>query len=83
MEFLAYPGFWLIRKCKRSREHDAMFVVPKRAALILDRILKEIESAKESNQLINDWSPISRRGNNKDKLYFRCYFNAVSCYKRK
>ncbi|KAK6618196.1 hypothetical protein RUM44_002647 [Polyplax serrata] len=62
---------------------ERRFVVPKRAALILDRILKEIESAKESNQLINDWSPISRRGNNKDKLYFRCYFNAVSCYKRK
>lgn len=34
-------------------------VVPKRAALIIDRILKEIEAARENNQLVNDWSPVS------------------------
>lgn len=33
-------------------------VVPKRAALIIDRILKEIEAARENNQLVNDWSPV-------------------------
>lgn len=28
------------------------------------------------------YSKITRRGN-KEKIYFRCYFNAVSCYRRK
>ncbi|EEB20377.1 hypothetical protein Phum_PHUM614090 [Pediculus humanus corporis] len=63
--------------------------VQKRAAFIIDRILKEIESANESNQLIDDWSPVTRKGKKKEPkrdrpgVYYKCYFNAISCFKRK
>ncbi|KAL0268883.1 UNVERIFIED_CONTAM: hypothetical protein PYX00_010675 [Menopon gallinae] len=73
--YIDYPG--------GAKYDEFPLVVPKRAALIFDRILKGLQSASENNPFVNDWSPVTRRGNSKDKLYFRCYFNAVSCYKKK
>ncbi|XP_066595032.1 uncharacterized protein [Prorops nasuta] len=71
----------------------------KRAALLLDRLMVELQKAVDGNDKnLNSRRPstlslgsneasfpkdLQRRGQPKNKNYWRCYFNAVSCFKRK
>ncbi|XP_046740927.1 uncharacterized protein LOC124408210 [Diprion similis] len=86
-------------------------VVPKRAALLLDRLMVALQKAVEEQgsggssgrsisrsapqqQLVNSQivpavsadeqtMDLQRRGQAKGRVYWRCYFNAVTCFKRK
>nr|BAO00935.1 allatostatin-cc [Nilaparvata lugens] len=67
-------------------------VVPKRAALLLDRIMVALQKAvDEENTIPHPPTPLrtpveetmdlQRRGNQKNgRVYWRCYFNAVTCF---
>ncbi|KAF6209711.1 hypothetical protein GE061_015460 [Apolygus lucorum] len=70
---------------------DYPVVVPKRAALLLDRLMVALEKAVESeaaekgmtNRIPQDdtWKmDLQRRGQKNGRTYWRCYFNA--CHKR-
>ncbi|CAH0380787.1 unnamed protein product [Bemisia tabaci] len=53
-------------------------VVPKRAAMLLDRIMSALQKAvDDDNSMSSKREPKFIRGN---KTYWRCYFNAVSCF---
>ncbi|XP_060873019.1 uncharacterized protein LOC132946918 [Metopolophium dirhodum] len=75
-------------------------IVPKRTALLLDRLMVALQKAVDGNNSGNMKGyypersiPISgaprpspgmelqRRNQQKGRLYWRCYFNAVSCFK--
>ncbi|XP_066995750.2 uncharacterized protein AstCC [Anabrus simplex] len=65
-------------------------VVPKRTAMLLDRIMSEIQNAMGEGPGhsspaadIPDTMDLQRRGQQKGRIYWRCYFNAVTCFKRK
>ncbi|PBC32497.1 hypothetical protein APICC_09259 [Apis cerana cerana] len=85
-------------------------VVPKRAALLFDRLMvalqkvvdnqnKELDGSRpfarsphlsiENSQIIPSTDDqtmkmdLQRRGQAKGRVYWRCYFNAVTCFKRK
>ncbi|XP_073971019.1 allatostatin double C isoform X1 [Rhodnius prolixus] len=65
-------------------------VVPKRAALLLDRIMVALQKAvDEENSVkstknripIEETMDLQRRGQQKGgRIYWRCYFNAVTCF---
>ncbi|OXU29576.1 hypothetical protein TSAR_015903 [Trichomalopsis sarcophagae] len=82
-------------------------VMPKRAALLLDRLLVALQKAVENDEVgkensyvrsLPDFSDmpdsqrmqlsnektmdLQRRGQAKGRVYWRCYFNAVTCFKR-
>nr|QQW38903.1 allatostatin CC (AST-CC) precursor [Lygus hesperus] len=70
---------------------DYPVVVPKRAALLLDRLMVALEKAVESeaaekgmtNRIPQDdtWKmDLQRRGQKNGRTYWRCYFNAVTCF---
>lgn len=63
-------------------------VVPKRAALLLDRIMVALQKSLDEDNISNTrgympealaMSP-QRRNQQKGRTYWRCYFNAVSCF---
>ncbi|XP_012251343.1 uncharacterized protein LOC105683379 [Athalia rosae] len=84
-------------------------VVPKRAALLLDRLMVALQKAVDDQSVGNSGSrtmarsspqqivnsqivpatsdeqtmDLQRRGQAKGRVYWRCYFNAVTCFKRK
>ncbi|XP_050434588.1 uncharacterized protein LOC126841882 [Adelges cooleyi] len=79
-------------------------VVPKRTALLLDRLMVALQKAVDGNAsgnmkgyypertipIIsggatrpNPGMELQRRNQQKGRLYWRCYFNAVSCFKKK
>ncbi|XP_050546348.1 uncharacterized protein LOC126908382 [Daktulosphaira vitifoliae] len=78
-------------------------VVPKRTALLLDRLMVALQKAVDGNASgnmkgyypertipivggVTRPSPgmeLQRRNQQKGRLYWRCYFNAVSCFKKK
>ncbi|XP_024939724.1 uncharacterized protein LOC107266579 [Cephus cinctus] len=85
-------------------------VVPKRAALLLDRLMVALQKAVDnqglgggedvrsltrsaprhpvaSSQIVpaadEQTMDLQRRGQAKGRVYWRCYFNAVTCFKRK
>ncbi|XP_075237484.1 allatostatin double C [Lycorma delicatula] len=66
-------------------------VVPKRAALLLDRIMVALQKAVDDETSMpgsninsvahEDTMDLQRRGNQKNgRIYWRCYFNAVTCF---
>ncbi|XP_014242037.2 uncharacterized protein LOC106662452 [Cimex lectularius] len=64
-------------------------VVPKRAAVLLDRLMVALQKAVDSDHLedsvnripLSDKMDLQRRGQQKGgRTYWRCYFNAVSCF---
>ncbi|XP_065200721.1 uncharacterized protein AstCC [Planococcus citri] len=66
---------------------DYPVVVPKRTALALDRIMvalqKALDDGRDSNMkgyYPESGSGLQRRGQEKGKVYWRCYFNAVTCF---
>ncbi|XP_069683387.1 uncharacterized protein AstCC isoform X2 [Periplaneta americana] len=66
-------------------------VVPKRTALLLDRIMVALQKAVEDekgarafpDQLADSKMDLQRRGQQKGRVYWRCYFNAVTCFRRR
>ncbi|XP_003426067.1 uncharacterized protein LOC100680495 [Nasonia vitripennis] len=91
-------------------DYEYQRVMPKRAALLLDRLLVALQKAVENDdvgkensnsyvrslpnfsdmpdsqrmQLSNEKTmDLQRRGQAKGRVYWRCYFNAVTCFKRK
>nr|BAV78791.1 allatostatin CC [Plautia stali] len=64
-------------------------VVPKRAAMLLDRIMVALQKAVDEDTVksaknripIEDTMDLQRRGQQKGgRIYWRCYFNAVTCF---
>ncbi|XP_063237850.1 uncharacterized protein LOC134539605 [Bacillus rossius redtenbacheri] len=67
-------------------------VVPKRTAMLLDKIIVALQKAvdedsaseiSERPDLPDSTMDLQRRGQQKGRVYWRCYFNAVTCFKRK
>nr|CAD7430320.1 unnamed protein product [Timema monikensis] len=66
-------------------------VVPKRTALLLDKIMVALQKAVDEDSSVAAIPPnmpdstmdLQRRGQQKGRVYWRCYFNAVTCFKRK
>ncbi|KDR09562.1 uncharacterized protein LOC110838631 isoform X2 [Zootermopsis nevadensis] len=66
-------------------------VVPKRTALLLDKIMVALQKAVEdgkgdrnfASNVAENKMDLQRRGQQKGRVYWRCYFNAVTCFKRK
>ncbi|XKL66214.1 hypothetical protein PGB90_009634 [Kerria lacca] len=59
----------------------------KRAALLLDRIMVALQKAVDDDKdlKLKTYYPelgtsLQRRGQEKGKVYWRCYFNAVTCF---
>ncbi|XP_054289088.1 uncharacterized protein LOC129004504 [Macrosteles quadrilineatus] len=56
-------------------------VVPKRAAVLLDRIMVALQKAVDEDTLGPRKMDLERRGRKEGgRVYWRCYFNAVSCF---
>lgn len=95
-----------------ANNNEYPVVVPKRAALLLDQLVKALQKAVDnqvekgrgdigSSRTLTRSAPpnpvansqmipsdeqtmdLKRRGQAKGRLFWRCYFNAVTCYKRK
>ncbi|XP_034243009.1 uncharacterized protein LOC117646277 [Thrips palmi] len=81
-----------------SRYDEYPMIVPrmapeKRSAIMLDRLLGTLEKAVNGNAPARDGlkavapddrMDLHRRGGNaKGRVYWRCYFNAVACYRRR
>nr|UES72863.1 allatostatin-CC [Carausius morosus] len=67
-------------------------VVPKRTAMLLDKIIVALQKAVDEDtaselaerpDLPDSTMDLQRRGQQKGRVYWRCYFNAVTCFKRK
>ncbi|XP_071446490.1 uncharacterized protein AstCC [Hetaerina americana] len=73
-------------------------VVPKRAALLIDKLLVALNRALddprgksningglpgEKTVMDNEKKDLQRREPQKGRVYWRCYFNAVTCFKKK
>ncbi|XP_014231759.1 uncharacterized protein LOC106655734 [Trichogramma pretiosum] len=85
-------------------------VLPKRAALLLDKLLVALQKAVDKDEIGKEGSKsyarmqsdfpdfpesqkflladdktmdLQRRGQAKGRVYWRCYFNAVTCFKKK
>lgn len=70
--------------------------MPKRAALLFDQLMialqkvvdqgraeKALTRSASPNQVANSQMDLQRRGQAKGRVYWRCYFNAVTCFKKK
>uniref|UniRef100_A0A1B6LKC5 Allatostatin CC n=1 Tax=Graphocephala atropunctata TaxID=36148 RepID=A0A1B6LKC5_9HEMI len=56
-------------------------VVPKRAAVLLDRIMVALQKAVDEDTLGPRKMDLERRGRKEGgRVYWRCYFNAVTCF---
>ncbi|KAK3908722.1 Allatostatin [Frankliniella fusca] len=60
----------------------------KRAAIMLDRIFGMMKDAVNGDPNLKAVAPddrmdLQRRGQQKGRVYWRCYFNAVTCFRRK
>ncbi|CAB3374820.1 Hypothetical predicted protein [Cloeon dipterum] len=63
-------------------------VLPKRTAMVLDKMMIALQRALDDDTLNASASQpeqmdLQRRNQQKGRVYLRCYFNAVTCFRRK
>ncbi|XP_059473466.1 uncharacterized protein LOC132195464 [Neocloeon triangulifer] len=64
------------------------FAVPKRTAMVLDKMMIALQRALDDETLNTsaaqpEQMDLQRRNQQKGRVYLRCYFNAVTCFRRK
>ncbi|KAF4524108.1 hypothetical protein B566_EDAN007691 [Ephemera danica] len=70
------------------RYDEYPLVVPKRTALMLDKMMVALQRALDddvttASAIQPEQMDLQRRGQQKGRVYLRCYFNAVTCFKKK
>lgn len=60
---------------------ERQLIVPKRSTMLLNKLMHALHKALRSETVNGQQMELQRRG--EGKMFWRCYFNAVSCFRRK
>ncbi|XP_076358330.1 uncharacterized protein LOC143250944 [Tachypleus tridentatus] len=56
-------------------------VAAKRSTIMLNKLMSTLQKALREDEIVSDQMELQRRGG--EHKFWRCYFNAVSCFRRK
>ncbi|XP_075746866.1 uncharacterized protein LOC142804147 [Rhipicephalus microplus] len=67
-----------------SRAYDLMAPPPsKRSTMLLNKLMQPLLKAFKSDAEVSYTPPMELRRRGEGKMFWRCYFNAVSCFRRR
>ncbi|XP_076315561.1 allatostatin double C [Tachypleus tridentatus] len=55
--------------------------LPKRSTMLLNKLMNALQNALQEDDIVSHQMELQRRGDG--RKFWRCYFNAVSCFRRK